>query len=117
MTANKKLTDDNLAPRSDKLGWVPLQKGGPGKRKVTDLLAVLSSPGTLHILELAENGIIARADAHLRTGLSKRQYYARLSQLVRIGLLDKVGGVYLQTRFGVAVYKDYIPRLRDIMDL
>ncbi len=90
---------------------------GEKARKITDLLAVLSSPGALAILELAENGILARADAHIQAGLSKKQYYTRISQLVGIGLVDKIGGVYLQTRFGSTVYKEYIPRLRAIMDL
>lgn len=101
----------------DKIERIDLQKGGSSKRKVEDLLVVLSIPDALQIFEMAENGIRARADTHIQVGISRKQYYTRISQLVRTGLIDKIGGIYLQTRFGATVYKEYIPRLRAITDL
>lgn len=93
-----------------------LQKSKPSKLNVTYLLAVLSRPGTLQILELAEKGIKAHAEMHLQIGLARKQYCVRLSQLVKTGLLEKVGNRYSQTRFGTVVYQNYIPRLQAIMD-
>lgn len=78
---------------------------------VTDLLGVLSKHGSLKILILADNGIRAHTDAHLQVGLSRRQYYSRLSLLVKMGLIEKVGHSYLQTSYGTVVCRNYIPRL------
>lgn len=93
-----------------------LQKSRPSKLNVAYLLAVLSRPGALEILELAEKGIKVHAEIHLQIGLARKQYRVRLLQLVKTGLLEKTGGMYLQTKFGTAVYQNYIPRFRAIID-
>lgn len=80
---------------------------------ITHLLAILSRPGTLHILELAEKGLESHKDTCYKIGLSSKQYYSRLSQLTHAGLVKKVSNAYIQTKFGNMVWKEYIPQLRD----
>lgn len=92
-----------------------LQKSRSTKLNVTYLLAVLSRSDALQILELAEKGINVHAEIHLQIGITRKQYRVRLSQLVKTGLLENAGDVYLQTRFGTAVYQNYIPRLQAII--
>lgn len=70
------------------------------KIRVTKLLAVLSRPGALSIFEQAGIGIKICKDAHLKLGLTQKQHYSRLSQLVKAGLVEKVSGSYMQTKFG-----------------
>lgn len=84
------------------------------KTIVGDLLAVLSRPGVLDILEQARIGITASTDAHQRFGLTQKQYYSRLSQLIKAGLVEKVNGVYKSTKFGTLVWRKYLPKLEDV---
>jgi hypothetical protein len=37
-------------------------------------------------------------------GLSRKQYYARLSKLIKVGLVKRVNGRYLLTHFGIVIY-------------
>jgi hypothetical protein len=37
-------------------------------------------------------------------GLSRKQYYARLSKLIKVGLVKRVKGRYLLTPFGIVIY-------------
>ena len=79
------------------------------------LLAVLSKPGALRIFLLAKQGIKARTVSHYEIGLTRKQYYTRLSQLVKAGLVKKTGGRYIQTPFGTILSQDYIPRLQEVI--
>ena len=36
--------------------------------------------------------------------LSRKQYYARLSKLIKVGLVKRVNGRYLLTLFGIVIY-------------
>ena len=36
--------------------------------------------------------------------LSRKQYYARLSKLIKAGLVKRVNGRYLLTHFGIVIY-------------
>lgn len=56
------------------------------------------------------DSIAANTD-HYRTstnnpapGLSRKQYYARLSKLIRVGLVKRVNGRYSLTPFGIVIY-------------
>jgi hypothetical protein len=54
---------------------------------------------------------IASDTFHYRTstnnaapGLSRRQYYARLSKLIKVDLVKRVKGRYVLTPFGIVIY-------------
>lgn len=81
------------------------------KTMMAELLAVLSKSGAMAILEQAENGIKAHTEAHLKFDLTRKQYYGRLSLLVKAGLIEKVSGSYRQTKFGILIWHEYLPKL------
>lgn len=80
-------------------------------KSVTDMLGVLSRPGALWLFILARNELTSHAETYLTIGLSRKQYYTRLSQLIKIGLIEKVGNTYVHTSYGTLICRDYIPRL------
>lgn len=75
--------------------------------KIIGLLSLLSKPDAFRIFMLAGNGIRSQVDTPSGIGLTKKQYYSRLSQLVRAGLLIKDGNAYKQTRFGTIICNNY----------
>ena len=86
-------------------------------QKIINLLSILSKPDAFRIFILARDGIRSSMDTPSGIGLTKKQYYARLSQLVRAGLLTKDGNAYRQTMFGAIVCCDYLLKLGiDIMN-
>ncbi|MDH2908091.1 MAG: hypothetical protein PXX83_08365 [Candidatus Nitrosotalea sp.] len=80
-------------------------------RKIIDLLSVLSKPDAIRIFILARDGIKSRLDTPLEIGLTRKQYYSRLSQLVKIGLVTKDKSVYKHTMFGEIIYHNHLLRL------
>ncbi|MDW8276180.1 MAG: hypothetical protein RMJ59_07380 [Candidatus Nitrosocaldus sp.] len=50
-------------------------------------------------------GIEAETDAPEKIGLTKKQYYTRLKQLVDAGLIEKSKGKYVQTTLGRIIYE------------
>jgi len=48
--------------------------------------------------------------------LSRRQYYARLSKLIKVGLVRRVNGRYLLTCFGIVIYNDVQLGIRRAID-
>lgn len=83
---------------------------GNAKTKVRDLLAVLSRPGALAILELAGNGLRINPRSHLPAGITRRQMRTRIRELSKSGLIEKKNGTYCMTSFGKLCQK-HIPRL------
>ena len=47
---------------------------------------------------------INNANPRYCVDLSRKQYYARLSKLVKAGLVKRVNGRYLLTPFGIVIY-------------
>ena len=48
--------------------------------------------------------------------LSRRQYYYRLSKLIKVGLVKRVNGRYLPTFFGIVIYNDIPLEFRRAVD-
>jgi hypothetical protein len=65
----------------------------------------------LKIFTLAKEGIKSHANTHSEIGLTRKQYYLRLYQLVKMGLLIKNNDIYKHTIFGKIIYYDYLLRL------
>ena len=76
--------------------------------QLTDVLSVLSKNDALTIFLIAEEGIRSELDTPTKIGLTKKQYYTRLKQLVDLGLVEKHNDSYIQTAFGKVVYQKYI---------
>jgi predicted transcriptional regulator len=76
--------------------------------KLTELLGILSKKDALTIFLLSKDGLKAEADTPQKIGLTRKQYYTRLKQLVDNGLIDKAGDVYMHTTLGTFVYKKHL---------
>ncbi|SMH71236.1 hypothetical protein [Candidatus Nitrosotalea okcheonensis] len=80
-------------------------------QKTIDLLSLLSKLHALKIFTLAKDGIKSHIGTHSEIGLTKKQYYLRLNQLVKAGLLVKYDDTYNHTTLGKIIYHDYLLRL------
>lgn len=76
--------------------------------QLTEVLSVLSKNDALTIFRMANEGIKSEIDTPTKIGLTKKQYYTRLKQLVDLGLITKHGESYRQTAFGKVVYQKHI---------
>ena len=76
--------------------------------QLTEVLSVLSKNDALTIFLMAEEGIRSELDTPTKIGLTKKQYYTRLKQLVDLGLVVKHDESYMQTAFGKVVYQKHI---------
>jgi ribosomal protein S30 len=92
-------------------------------RMVSDILTAISDVRSLVLFNTIAL-IPAGTDILIRkSGLTRRQYYSRLSSLTKAGLISKQNGKYFLTSFGKVVYdtqkligkaKDNLWRLRAI---
>ena len=80
-------------------------------RELCKLLTILSKLDTLILLVLAKNGIKSHMDTPKEIGLTKKQYYTRLKQLVDHGLVEKRDGYYFHTTMGKFVYEKHLASL------
>ena len=76
--------------------------------QLTNVLSILSKNDALTIFLMAEEGIRSELDTPTKIGLTKKQYYTRLKQLVDIGLIAKQDEFYTQTAFGKVVCQKHI---------
>ncbi len=76
--------------------------------QLTEVLSVLSKNDALTIFLMANEGIKSELDTPAKIGLTKKQYYTRLKQLVDLGLVIKQNESYMQTAFGKVVYQKHI---------
>ncbi len=83
--------------------------------KATGLLSILSKKDALSIFLLAKDGLKAETDTPQKIGLTRKQYYTRLKQLVDAGLIDKSGDIYLHTTLGTFVHQKHILELLEHM--
>jgi predicted transcriptional regulator len=76
--------------------------------KTTNLLSILSKKDALSIFLLAKEGLRAETDTPQKIGLTRKQYYTRLKQLVDAGLIDKSGPAYTHTTLGTFVHQRHL---------
>jgi predicted transcriptional regulator len=72
--------------------------------EATNILGILSKQDALKIFLTCVEGIEADTDAAERLGLTKKQYYTRLKQLVDYGLIEKRHGKYVHTTLGKTIH-------------
>ena len=68
--------------------------------EVSKLLGLLSRVDSLIIFHMAKKGIEAYTLTHHKIGLTRKQYYTRLTQLRKAGLIEKKKNYYFQTTMG-----------------
>ncbi|MDE1855841.1 MAG: hypothetical protein KGH49_01230 [Candidatus Micrarchaeota archaeon] len=71
---------------------------------VKDVFSVLSKEDGHAIFLAARDGIKATMQIHATLKLTKKQYYTRIQQLVKLGLIEKVDGTYQHTSMGSNLY-------------
>jgi hypothetical protein len=77
-------------------------------KETSNILGILSKYDALKIFLHSIEGIEAETDAADRLGLTKKQYYTRLKQLVDSGLIEKRQGKYVHTTLGKVIYEKAI---------
>ncbi|MCW3988655.1 MAG: hypothetical protein NWE88_01110 [Candidatus Bathyarchaeota archaeon] len=87
-----------------------------GTEGLANLFKVLSKPDALEIFLLAGEGIEKSGYAIEELGFTPKKYYARLRELVDMGFVIKMEGVYRQTPFGSIIYSRLIPAMRRTYD-
>jgi len=80
-------------------------------KETSNILGILSKYDALKIFLHSIEGIEAETDAADRLGLTKKQYYTRLKQLVDSGLIEKRQGKYVHTTLGKVIYEKAIRML------
>ena len=80
-----------------------------GTESLVKLFKVLSKPDALRLFLHTGEGIESSTYAMEELNLTSKKYYARLKELVEIGLMQGSGGSYTQTPFGLFVCNKIIP--------
>ena len=89
-------------------------KGNPEViERMIRVLSILSKDDALSIFILARDGLKSELNTPPKIGLTKKQYYTRLKQLVDVGLLAKTEYEYKHTTFGTIIYQNHILGLID----
>lgn len=70
-----------------------------------DIFSTFANIDTMRIFLLAEKGIGNSNKAIKGLGLTPKRYYSRLKELVDVGILEKVNGVYAYTPIGEMLHK------------
>lgn len=94
--------------------------------KVMQILSLLSKSDAMTIFLASLHGLDSRQETHVQLGLTKKQYYTRLKQLVDLSLIEKQDmgkkkvklyhtPLYMPTLFGSMVYKRCVLGLEDII--
>lgn len=83
--------------------------------KLAETLSILSKSDALLIFLSAKDGLASELDTPQKIGLTKKQYYTRLKQLVGYGLLSKNESKYFHTAFGSIIYNKHLMGLVDSM--
>lgn len=102
-----KIDTAQLNPLIQEIG-LPIAEGPHVLNQVMEVLSLLSKNDALTIFLMATKGIRSELETPTKIGLTKKQYYTRLKQLVDLGLLVKFGDSYTQTSFGKLVYKKHL---------
>ena len=83
---------------------------------ITSLFKVLSKPDALRLFTHTVDGIKNSTYAIEELDITPKKYYARLRELVDIGLVRKKGSVYGQTALGRMIYNRFLPAMVKAVD-
>lgn len=76
--------------------------------QLMEIMAVLSKSDALTIFLMANKGVMSDLETPTKIGLTRKQYYTRLKQLVDLGLLTKHNDSYIHTAFGKLMYQKHV---------
>ena len=107
--------DASLDDRLEKL--LRVEKEPKIVTKLTDILSILSKTDALTIFSVAKTGLESELDTPQKIGLTKKQYYTRLKQLVELGLLNKDESKYVHTALGNLIYEKHVVGLLNNMKI
>ena len=93
--------------------------------KIMQILSLLSKGDAMTIFLASKNGLKSRQNTHIKIGLTKKQYYSRLKQLVNLNLIEKqsksktktrsdTNQLYTTTLLGNLIYKKCVLELDHI---
>ena len=72
------------------------------------LFSVLSKSDALMLFIRVKQGLQSHSNSPNQTGLTRKQYYTRLRNLVDAGLIQKRGNIYTHTTLGSLIYENYL---------
>ena len=127
LTDSEKLVpaQERILIDKDKSGHASLSQSIYNLEKVMQILSLLSKNDAMTIFLASQHGLDSRQETHVQMGLTKKQYYTRLKQLVDLSLIEKQDSgkkkvrsyhtpLYMPTLFGSMVYKRCVLGLEDI---
>lgn len=88
--------------------FLPIKANSQTLKRMTEVLSILSKNDALSIFLLARDNLKSELDTPYKIGLTKKQYYTRLKQLVDLGILTKSESGYTHTALGIIVYQKHI---------
>ncbi|MEM2855797.1 MAG: hypothetical protein QW416_01670 [Candidatus Nitrosocaldaceae archaeon] len=83
--------------------------------KLMDVFNVLSKSDAMTIFILAKDGLPAETEAPYKIGLTRKQYYTRLKQLVDLALIERKEGIYYHTTLGSLIYNEHVVKLSNAL--
>ncbi len=86
------------------------------KPKVEQIFKALGEDVSLRLFRLASVGIEPTVEFLQKTGLTRKQFYTRLQNLVKLGLVQKKHGVYTLTTLGTMVQNIQLKPLEELVD-
>ena len=72
------------------------------------LFSVLSKSDALMLFIRVKQGLQSDSNSPKQTGLTRKQYYTRLRNLVDAGLIQRRGNIYTHTTLGSLIYENYL---------
>ena len=88
-----------------------MEKAESWAEGITSLFKILSKPDALRLFTHTVDGIKNSTHAIEELDITPKKYYARLRELVDIGLVRKKGSVYGQTALGRMIYNRFLPAM------
>jgi predicted transcriptional regulator len=73
-----------------------------------DIMSILSKKDAMTIFTMAKEGLRSELDTPGIIGLTKKQYYTRMKQLVDLNLLTKTSRGYEHTSLGSVIYQNHV---------
>jgi len=93
-----------------------MEKAESWAEGITSLFKVLSKPDALRLFTHTVDGIKNSTHAIEELDITSKKYYARLRELVDVGLVRKKGSVYGQTALGRMIYDRFLPAMVKAVD-
>jgi predicted transcriptional regulator len=76
-----------------------------GVRSVADIFESLSDEQSFMLFTTIAIGGISSVELRRKVSLSRKQYYSRISRMIRVGLIKRRSGKLVVTAFGRIVFK------------